>query len=144
MPREPNLDALVCFDIYSANLAIGRLYKPLLEPLGLTYPQYLVLKVLWETDAQSLGTIGRRLGLESSTLTPLVKRLEARGLVTRLRDTGDERRVVVSLAEAGRVLEARTEGFARCLIEGTGMSVAEMEQIHRLMRKLTAGTVQQA
>ncbi|MGZ9809859.1 MarR family winged helix-turn-helix transcriptional regulator [Pseudoroseicyclus sp. H15] len=136
-PTEPALDQLVCFDIYTANLAIGRVYKPLLEPLGLTYPQFLVLKVLWEEDGLTLGAIGRRLGLESSTLTPLVKRLSARGLVTRSRDAGDERRVQVALTPDGQAMEAQTRGFAECLARGTGLTLEELQQVGRLTRKLS-------
>ena len=91
------LDNQVCFSLYSASLAMTKLYKPLLDPLGLTYPQYLVMLVLWETDDVSVSTLGERLSLDSGTLTPLLKRLEAAGLVKRARSAEDERRVQVSL-----------------------------------------------
>ncbi|WP_373353198.1 MarR family winged helix-turn-helix transcriptional regulator [Pseudoroseicyclus sp. CXY001] len=133
---EPTLDQLVCFEIYAANLAMHRLYKPLLDPLGLTYPQFLVLKALWEEDGRSLGAIGSALGLESSTLTPLVKRLEARGLVARARDGADERRVRVSLTEAGRAMEGQTAGFGQCIVEGTGLDIGELTTLHALLGKL--------
>src|SRR5688572_22363712 len=91
------LEGQLCFSIYSATLAINRLYKPMLDRLGITYPQYLVLSVLWEEDGQTIGAIAERLALEPSTITPLVKRLEAAGLVGRLRNPADERQVQVRL-----------------------------------------------
>src|SRR5690349_9051070 len=96
------LDRQLCFALYSASLAMTRLYKPLLEPLGLTYPQYLVMLALWEDAGHSVGSLGDRLALDSGTLTPLLKRLESMGLVDRVRDPADERRVLVHLTAAGR------------------------------------------
>src|SRR5882757_2308966 len=101
----PTLDDLLCFSLYSASMEINRTYKPLLDALGITYPQYLVLNTLWEEDGRTVGSIAERLSLESSTVTPLVKRLEASSLVTRVRQRGDERRVCVSLTERGRSLK---------------------------------------
>ncbi len=109
----PTLDDLLCFSLYSASMAISRTYKPLLDELGVTYPQYLVLNVLWENDGQTVGAIAERLLLESSTITPLVKRLEAALLVTRERQRDDERRVLVSLTKRGRDLREKS----RCLGE---------------------------
>src|SRR3982750_1632739 len=91
------LDNQLCFAVYSASLAMTRLYKPLLEKLGLPYPQYLVLLVLWERDGRSVSELGERLSLDSGTLTPLLKRLEANGYLTRMRDAADERRVRITL-----------------------------------------------
>ena len=91
------LDHQLCFALYSASLAMTKLYKPLLDPLGLTYPQYLVMLVLWEHDGLTVSQLGERLALDSGTLTPLLKRLEAAGLVQRLRDAADERRVLLQL-----------------------------------------------
>ena len=99
----------LCFPIYAAANAIQKAYRPHLTPLGLTYPQYLVMLVLWEADGLSLGDIGRRLHLDSGTLTPLLKRLETAGLVTRRRSHEDERVVLIALTEAGRALKARAE-----------------------------------
>src|SRR5512145_2869291 len=99
-PRDSDwllLDHQLCFALYSASLAMTKLYKPLLEPLGLTYPQYLVMLVLWESDGLTVSQVGERLALDSGTLTPLLKRLEAAGLVQRLRDSADERRVLLQL-----------------------------------------------
>ncbi len=91
------LDDQLCFSLYGASLAINRAYKPLLDALEITYPQYLVLSALWEVDGQSVGAIADRLGLDSSNVTPLVKRMEAAGLLSRRRNPTDERQVVVSL-----------------------------------------------
>jgi len=97
----PKLDDFLCFAIYSANLAVNRVYKPLLDQLGLTYPQYLVLVVLYEEDDQTVGRLGDKLFLDSSTLTPLLKRMESVGYVTRQRDPQDERQVRVRLTQQG-------------------------------------------
>ena len=101
------LDRQLCFALYSSSLAMTKLYKPLLEPLGLTYPQYLVMLVLWERDGVAVSEVGERLTLDSGTLTPLLKRLEANGLLARQRDAQDERRVMIKLTAAGRALKAR-------------------------------------
>lgn len=98
------LGSQLCFALYSTSLAMTKLYKPLLDPLGLTYPQYLVMLVLWETDGLGVGELGSRLYLDSGTLTPLLKRLESAALVTRTRAADDERRVIVSLTPSGRAL----------------------------------------
>ena len=120
------LDNQLCFAVYSASLAMTRLYKPLLEKLGLTYPQYLVLLVLWEHDGLTVSEVGERLSLDSGTLTPLLKRLEANGLVARIRDVADERRVHVNLTAAGRKLKARAAGVPGCLISASECSVPEL------------------
>src|SRR4051812_17354903 len=99
------LDKQLCFALYSASLAMTKVYKPLLAPLGLTYPQYLVMLALWEDDAQSVSALGDRLALDSGTLTPLLKRLEAQGRLSRDRDADDERRVIVRLTLGGRQLK---------------------------------------
>lgn len=106
MPYEQlKLENQLCFPLYAAARTVMRRYKPLLDPLGITYPQYLTLMVLWEYGDQSVSELGKRLILDSGTLTPLLKKLEAKKLVTRRRDAADERRVVVSLTDAGRALE---------------------------------------
>jgi MarR family transcriptional regulator, organic hydroperoxide resistance regulator len=101
------LDQQLCFALYASSLAMTKLYKPLLEPLGLTYPQYLVMLVLWERDGITVSDVGERLTLDSGTLTPLLKRLQTGGLLARTRDTADERRVLVKLTAAGRALKSR-------------------------------------
>lgn len=129
------LDHFLCFSIYAANHAFNRVYKPLLDALGLTYPQYLVMVVLWETDGVTVGTIGERLFLESSTLTPLLKRLEGQGLVTRRRDRTDERQVRIDLTEAGRALRGRAASVPACVFEASGL---DLETGLRLKRDLDA------
>lgn len=123
----PGLDlgGFLCFAVYSANHAFGRLYRPLLEPLGLTYPQYLVMVVLWEKDGQKVGDLGQRLFLESNTLTPLLKRLETMGLVTRERGREDERQVRIHLTDAGRALKAGAERIPGCVLAAAGMDAAQ-------------------
>lgn len=118
----PRLEENLCFAVYAANHAFTAAYKPLLEPLGLTYPQYLVLLVLWERDGLAVKEIGARLHLDSGTLTPLLKRMEAAGLLTRGRDAEDERLLRVALTEAGRALQAKAAGIPAalgCHIGGT-------------------------
>lgn len=133
---QSGLSQMLCFDVYGTNLAFGRLYKPLLEPLGLTYPQYLVLVTLWQQDGQSVGQIGEVLGLDSSTLTPLIKRLQTAGLVTRKRDSNDERRVLVGLTDKGRALEAHAPDLHACALRATGLSFAEARELQQLLQRL--------
>jgi len=130
------LDNQLCFAVYSASLAMTRLYKPLLEKLGLTYPQYLVLLVLWERDGLTVSELGERLSLDSGTLTPLLKRLEAGGLVVRIRDTADERRVHVSLTAAGRRLKARAAEVPGCLMAASQCSVPELVSLTQQVQAL--------
>lgn len=120
------LNDFACFAIHSAGHALGRAYKPLLEPLGLTYPQYLVMVALWEADGVTLGGLGERLFLDSSTLTPLLKRLEAQGLLHRQRDPANERQLRITLTAAGRALRERAAGIPACLQAATGMTEAEL------------------
>jgi DNA-binding MarR family transcriptional regulator len=115
----------LCFPIYAAANAIQKAYRPHLAPLGLTYPQYLVMLVLWERDSLSLGDIGRRLHLDSGTLTPLLKRLESAGLVTRRRSHEDERVVLIALTEAGRALKAQAEPIPFKLAEAMHLEPAQ-------------------
>lgn len=109
MPKASRLDEQLCFALYSASRAFTRAYAPVLGPLGLTYPQYLVMLVLWDGDGVSVSELGERLGLDSGTLTPLLKRMDEAGLVTRARDVDDERVVRVSLTKAGRALDQRAK-----------------------------------
>ncbi|WP_343527174.1 MarR family transcriptional regulator [Sphingomonas sp.] len=120
------LDEQLCFALYAANMAIQRTYKPLLDRLGLTYPQYLALHVLWEEDARTIGAIAQRLALESSTVTPLVKRLEVAGLVARRRDPHDERQVRVCLTPAGLDLREQCGCLGEELMARTGMPVEHL------------------
>lgn len=125
-----------CFAIYTAGMAIQRLYKPLLDAMGLTYPQFLVLNVLWAGDNQPVGAIAEKLALESSTLTPLLKRLESAGLLARLRNRDDERQVIVSLTEDGKALQAKGGCLADALLESTGDSAATMAKLNADVRRL--------
>lgn len=118
---------MLCFALYSATHAMQAAYAPLLAELGLTYPQYLVLSALWSSPgSQSMGTIGHILQLESSTLTPLVKRLEAMGLVARHRSERDERRVLVTLTDAGTAMRDRAAHVPGCIADRTGLSQSEI------------------
>ncbi|OLT13425.1 TrmB family transcriptional regulator [Pseudonocardia sp. CNS-139] len=134
------LDDQLCFALYRASRAIMGSYRPLLDALGLTYPQYLVMLVLWERGPSGVTGIGQALDLETGTLSPLLKRLEAAGLVTRSRMAGDERSVLVALTPAGRALEARTAETQLAVREATGLSRGEMvelrEALHRLSDRL--------
>lgn len=127
----PTLDQQLCFSLYGATLAINRAYKPLLDALEITYPQYLVLSALWETDGLSVGAIGERLGLDSSNVTPLVKRMEGAGLVSRVRNPADERQVVVSLTDAGRDMRARSTCLGQTLFAAGGMSIERLVQLNK-------------
>ncbi len=129
------LDGMLCFDIYAAHHAFGQVYKSLLDPLGLTYPQYLVLLLLWAGDDQTVGGIGRQLGLESSTLTPLIKRMEKNGLLLRKRDAADERRVRVSLSDKGKGLEADAAEIPSCIAKASGLSISEFRLMHDMLFK---------
>lgn len=126
---------MLCFALYSASHAMSRLYRPLLAPLGLTYPQYLVLMALWADDGQSVGSLGEELDLDSNTLTPLLKRMEAAGLLARARSQEDERVVTVSLSEKGRALEAESGRITACVFEATGLSI---EDVAALRSKVNA------
>jgi MarR family transcriptional regulator, organic hydroperoxide resistance regulator len=117
---------MVCFAVYSAGHAFTRAYKPLLDALGLTYPQYLVMVVLWEQDGQTVGAIGERLKLDSSTLTPLLKRLEAAGYVRRERDPADERQVHIRLTEAGRALKEKAKSIPASMLRASGQSARDL------------------
>jgi DNA-binding MarR family transcriptional regulator len=119
---EPRLDDFLCFAVYSASHAFNRLYKPLLDELGLTYPQYLVMVTLWERDDRTVGEIGERLFLESNTLTPLLKRMEAAGLVSRSRDPADERQVRLRLTVDGKALLDKAKRVPPCVLEATNLS----------------------
>ncbi len=130
------LDNQLCFALYSASLAMTKLYKPLLEPLGLTYPQYLALLVLWERDGLAVNELGERLFLDSGTLTPLLKRMEAAGWLSRERASDDERRVIVSLTADGKALKRRAQSVPRALAAATGCSADELVALTRRLQQL--------
>jgi MarR family transcriptional regulator, organic hydroperoxide resistance regulator len=130
------LDDQLCYAIYSAGIAIQRVYKPLLDGLGLTYPQYLVLNVLWREDEQTVGGIAEKLALESSTLTPLLKRLETAGLVRRTRNPENERQVVVALTDQGLAVKSRAGCLGDALLAAAGQSPAHLGELNRNVRAL--------
>ncbi len=130
------LDDQVCYAVYSAGIAIQRLYKPLLDGLGITYPQYLVLNVLWREDEQTVGGIAEKLALESSTLTPLLKRLEVAGILHRTRNPQNERQVVVTLTEQGRGLRSKAGCLGEALLENSGHGPTELGKLNHDVRRL--------
>ncbi|MDP2121830.1 MAG: MarR family transcriptional regulator [Hoeflea sp.] len=139
-----NVDTMLCFDLYSTHHAVGQIYTPLLAPLGLTYPQYLVLLVLWQTDDLIVGEIGDRLHLESSTLTPLIKRLEAQGLVERRRDARDERKVRVTLTPEGEARQSAASHIPDCIMAAFGLPLDELVKLHDVLGKVRASLLRQA
>ncbi|WP_207459977.1 MarR family transcriptional regulator [Azospirillum sp. SYSU D00513] len=126
----------VCFALYSATLAMTRVYRPLLDGLGLTYPQYLVMLLLWEEDGQAMKGLGERLGLDSGTLTPLLKRLEGQGLVTRARDPEDERVVRVRLTPEGAALRGKAECLPARITEAAGCSTEQLSALRETLLRL--------
>ncbi|MAF61228.1 MULTISPECIES: MarR family transcriptional regulator [Pseudomonadota] len=130
------LDRQVCFPLYAATNLLNRLYGPVLKPLGLTYPQYLVMLVLWEDEPQTVGSLGARLYLDSGTLTPLLKRMEAAGLVSRTRDAEDERRVLIGLTERGRALRADALHVPETI--AGGRSPEGLDELREGVRRLVA------
>jgi DNA-binding MarR family transcriptional regulator len=146
MLTQPNamllLDNQLCFALYSTSLAMTKLYKPLLDELGLTYPQYLAMLVLWERDGLMVSELGERLYLDSGTLTPLLKRLEGSGYISRLRDLEDERRVRITLTVLGRKLKSRAAKIPACILTATQCALPEVTalttQVQALRHGLTA------
>ncbi|EJL86557.1 transcriptional regulator [Polaromonas sp. CF318] len=136
------LDNQLCFALYSTSLAMTKLYKPMLEELGLTYPQYLAMLVLWEQDGLTVSELGERLYLDSGTLTPLLKRMETAGLVSRLRAVQDERRVHITLTAAGRKLKDKAARIPGCILSATQCSIPELvsltQQVQSFRKRLTA------
>ena len=136
------LDNQLCFALYSTSLAMTKLYKPMLEEMGLTYPQYLAMLVLWEQDGLTVSELGERLYLDSGTLTPLLKRMESAGLLSRIRAVEDERRVHITLTAAGRKLKARAAKIPGCIMSATQCSVPELvsltQQVQSFRQRLTA------
>jgi DNA-binding MarR family transcriptional regulator len=135
--RSTTLDEQLCFALYTASRAMTSCYRPLLDALGLTYPQYLVLLVLWERGDTPVTGIGHALQLETGTLSPLLKRLEALGLVTRTRQVGDERSVLVALTARGRELETHAVGVQGEVGAATGRSRAEIDDLRAVLHELT-------
>jgi DNA-binding MarR family transcriptional regulator len=130
------LDRQVCFPLYAATNLLQRLYRPLLTPLGLTYSQYLVMLMLWECSPVTVGEVGLCLHLETGTLTPLLKRMEREGLITRQRDAADERRVLVDLTAKGRDLRARVLDVPRTLARRISVEREEIERLRASVQSL--------
>lgn len=131
-----SLDSQLCFAVYAAAHAFGRAYRSLLAHHELTYPQYLVLLVLWEEEGLSVKEIGSRLFLDSGTLTPLLKRLEAQGHIARLRDVQDERRVRITLTSQGRALRDQAEAIPQCVLQSSQCSIAELTALTTELKQL--------
>jgi MarR family transcriptional regulator, organic hydroperoxide resistance regulator len=135
--RATGLDEQLCFALYTASRAMTSCYRPMLDALGLTYPQFLVLLVLWERGDSSVTGIGTALQLETGTLSPLLKRLESTGFITRTRQAEDERSVVVGLTDAGRALEERAATVQREVSDATGMTDDEIAALRATLQRLT-------
>jgi DNA-binding MarR family transcriptional regulator len=132
------LDRQVCFAVSVAARSVVALYRPILEPMGLTHPQYLVMLALWERSHRSVKDLSGALALDPGTLSPLLKRLESAGLVTRRRDPADERNLAVTLTDAGRRLRADAEKVPPAVVARLGMDVAELEALHGALTRLIA------
>jgi DNA-binding MarR family transcriptional regulator len=130
------LDDQLCFALYAASRAVTARYRPMLEELGLTYPQYLVMMLLWEDDHQTVGQLGNRLALDSGTLSPLLKRLTAAGLVTRHRRVEDERSVSIALTGEGRALRERALPISEAMIGTIGFDTGEFDHLKQRLRLL--------
>ena len=130
----PQLSDFLCFAVYSANLAFGKAYKPILDELGLTYTQYIAIIALWEEDDQTVSGLGEKLFLESNTLTPILKKLEAMGYVNRARDAADERQVRVGLTPEGRAL--RESALNKSLRDSTGLSAEDFPKVQKAVAQL--------
>lgn len=137
MSDRLHLDNQLCFALYAASRAMTAAYAPLLDELGLTYPQYLVMLVLWERDGERVSQIGERLHLDSATLTPLLKRLETRTLIERRRSTADERVVEVYLTAAGKRLERKASAIPGCMLQKAQLSLAELAKLRAQVQALT-------
>jgi MarR family transcriptional regulator, organic hydroperoxide resistance regulator len=142
MERTPTpdhllLDQQLCFALYAASRSVTGIYRPLLEPLGLTYPQYLVMLVLWERDGLTVRELGQRLQLDSGTLTPLLKRLQGAGLVNRQRRTEDEREVEIRLTEAGLALREQASAVPECLVQCLKLSLDQVQDLRDQLKQLT-------
>ena len=130
------LDNQLCFALYSTSLAMTKIYKPQLDELGLTYPQYLAMLVLWEKDGLMVSELGQRLYLDSGTLTPLLKRLEASGFIARIRAVEDERRVHITLTSSGRKLKAKAAKIPACILSASQCSISEISDLTRQVQSL--------
>jgi len=130
------LDSQVCFPIYALSREITNLYRPILEQLDLTYPQYLVLLVLWEFEEQTVNQIGGKLQLDNGTLTPLLKRLEVKGILTRTRSISDERVVIVALTNKGQSIKEKAECIPEQLVKALGLPIDDLIQLKNIVEKI--------
>lgn len=138
-PNPLRLDLQLCFGLYSASNLVGRLYRPLLQPLGLTYLQYIALLALWEQAPQTVGDLGQKLGLDSGTLTPLFKRMETAGLVTRNRDPADERRVIIGMTEKARDLREAALSVPGAMFCQLPLPIEDSVALKSLLDRLVEG-----
>ena len=136
--EELLLDNQVCFALHSTSLLMTKVYKPLLQSLGLTYPQYLAMLVLWEQDGLTVGEISQRLLTDPGSLTPLLKRLEAEGLLKRTRSREDERVVLVQLTEQGHALQAQAKDVPHCILAASGENLERLQQLQADLLALRA------
>ncbi|PKA40239.1 MarR family winged helix-turn-helix transcriptional regulator [Rhizobium sullae] len=134
--EEKRLEKQLCFAVYATAHAFTRAYKPILDKVGLTYPQYLVMLVLWEKAELPVKTIGEQLDLDSGTLSPLLKRLEQTGLIKRTRDARDERQVIVSLTPKGRSMKSEAGTIMAAIGQAAGCTLDEMAEIRGALQKL--------
>lgn len=141
-PTQPKTDEMFCHAVYTSWHVINRAYKRHLGPLGLTYPQYITLTLLWQRDRRNVSELANALSMETSTLTPLLKRLEADGLVDRTRSKEDERQVVVSLTGAGSALRSVAHEITACMIADTGLDEPDLDRLLNTLEKLKAGLSQ--
>ncbi|MBW9401380.1 MarR family transcriptional regulator [Leclercia sp. LSNIH6] len=132
----PDVHGMLCFSLYSAGHAFTQLYRPMLDKLGLTYPQYLVMITLWNQDGRTVKELSGILFLESSTLTPLLKRLESAGLITRTRNPKDEREVLIHLTEKGDTLKIEASNITRCIVDTLGMDADAVADIKSSVDKI--------
>ncbi|WP_439816192.1 MarR family winged helix-turn-helix transcriptional regulator [Zavarzinia sp. CC-PAN008] len=137
-PEQLRLDNQLCFALYSASSALTRAYRPILDPLGLTYPQYLALLALWEESPRSVGSLGQALGLDFGTLSPLLKRLEAGGLISRTRDPKDERRVIVELTARGWALRDKAAEVPGLIFCRLGLPVEDLLELREKLNALAS------
>ncbi len=135
----PKVGELLCFDLYSTSRAVIGFYRPMLERTNLTYPQFLVLSLLWEQDSQPMGALGQRLDLEYNTVSPLVKRMEKAGLVARTPNPEDERSVLVQLTDAGRDLRWVAHEMTGKLGEALGLDDAEIDVLRKMLQRVRTG-----
>lgn len=135
------LDRQVCFALAVANRAVLSVYRPLLEPMGLTHPQYLVMLALWGDAPMSVKEIGQALQLDSPTLSPLLKRLESSGLITRTRSSSDERQLIVELTDAGTALRTQAERIPGAVVQRLGVSLDELEELHSVLTRVNAAAL---